>query len=49
MMAPLLAFDGDALSLAAGAAGGGGDQAQLTAVFLRLTGGGALQEIDEIV
>jgi ABC-2 type transport system ATP-binding protein len=31
------------------AAGGDGEQAQLTAVFLRLTGGGALQEIDEIV
>ena len=34
---------------AGGAAGGDGDQTQLTAVFLRLTGGGALQEIDEIV
>jgi ABC-2 type transport system ATP-binding protein len=31
------------------AASGGGDDTQLTAVFLRLTGGGALQEIDEIV
>jgi ABC-2 type transport system ATP-binding protein len=31
------------------AAGGRGEEDQLTAVFLRLTGGGALQEIDEIV
>jgi ABC-2 type transport system ATP-binding protein len=32
-----------------GAAGGRGERDELTAVFLRLTGGGALQEIDEIV
>src|SRR5712675_1373787 len=32
-----------------GAAGGRGERDELTAVFLRLTGGGALQEIDGIV
>jgi ABC-2 type transport system ATP-binding protein len=31
------------------AAGGGGEEGQLTAVFLKLTGGSALQEIDEAV
>jgi ABC-2 type transport system ATP-binding protein len=32
-----------------GESGGRGERDELTAVFLRLTGGGALQEIDEIV
>jgi ABC-2 type transport system ATP-binding protein len=43
----LRAMAGDTTTASGGAAGG--EEAQLTAVFLRLTGGGALQEIDEIV
>ena len=42
-----MAADGDPSG--GGGAGGRGEEDQLTAVFLRLTGGGALQEIDEIV
>jgi ABC-2 type transport system ATP-binding protein len=45
----LRAMSGGGPSSGSGAAGGRGERDELTAVFLRLTGGGALQEIDEIV
>ena len=45
----LRALSGGGPPVGNGAANGRGERDELTAVFLRLTGGGALQEIDEIV
>jgi ABC-type multidrug transport system ATPase subunit len=45
----LRAQAGDAPPAGRGAAGGRGEEDQLTEVFLKLTGGSALQEIDEAV